>query len=99
MRYGSLFLGLTALGVFAALAGAADDKPPAGIAVDKDKRAVIIDAKVAPRKLEYLKGEVYPIEVIACWPYNKDGKRSGKKSHETVVTIDVDPSAVQKALE
>jgi hypothetical protein len=66
----------------------------AGIQVDKAKRTVTIDAKVAPRKLEYLKGEVYPIEVIACWPHPK-----GKKAHETVVTIDVMPSAVHKALE
>src|SRR5262249_18990642 len=68
--------------------------PPAGITVDKDKRTVLIDAKVAPRKLEYLKGEIYPIEVIACWPHPK-----GKKAHETVVTIDVKPSEVHKALE
>jgi hypothetical protein len=55
----------------------------AGIHVDKTKRTVTIDAKIAPRKLEYLKGEIYPIEVIACWPHPK-----GKKAHETVVTID-----------
>jgi hypothetical protein len=66
----------------------------AGIHVDKTKRTVTIDAKIAPRKLEYLKGEIYPIEVIACWPHPK-----GKKAHETVVTIDVMPSAVHKALE
>src|SRR5947209_14408581 len=68
--------------------------PPAGITVDKAKRTVLIDAKIAPRKLAYLKGEVYPIEVIACWPHPR-----GKKAHETVVTIDVMPSAVHKALE
>src|SRR5262249_25778804 len=55
---------------------------------------VSLDAKVAPRKLEYLKGEVYPIEVIACWPHPK-----GQKAHETVVTIDAKPSDVHKALE
>ncbi len=74
-------------------AGGGRDKP-AGIMVDKAKRTVTIDAKIAPRKLEYLKGEIYPIEVIACWPHPK-----GKKAHETVVTIDVMPSAVHKALE
>jgi hypothetical protein len=74
--------------------GGAGKDTPAGITVDKEKRTVTIDAKIAPRKLEYLKGEIYPIEVIACWPHPK-----GKKAHETVVTIDVMPSAVHKALE
>jgi hypothetical protein len=69
-------------------------KESAGVKVDKDKRTVTIDAKIAPRKLEYLKGEIYPIEVIACWPHPK-----GKKAHETIVTIDVNPSVVHKALE
>jgi hypothetical protein len=64
-----------------------------GVAVDKDRRTISIDARIAPRKLEHLKGEVYPIEVIACWPHPK-----GKKAHETVVTIDANPSAVAKAL-
>lgn len=72
----------------------AQDKPPAGIAVDKDKKAVTVDAKVSPRKV-LDSGEVYPIEVIACW--GKDKK--GKKAHETVVTIDVLPSDVAKAVE
>src|ERR1700676_1705410 len=80
--------------VAAQLPGGAGDNAPAGIKVDKDKRTVSIDAKIAPRKLEYLKGEIYPIEVIACWPHPR-----GKKAHETVVTIDVMPSAVHKALE
>src|SRR5262245_36715517 len=63
-----------------------------GIAVDKEKGTVKIDARVAPRKLPHLK-EIYPIEVIACWPHPK-----GKKAHETVVTIEAKPSAVHKAL-
>jgi hypothetical protein len=54
---------------------AADDKLPAGIAVDRDKKTVTIDAKVAPRKVLE---EVYPIEVIACWPYKKDPKPGGQ---------------------
>lgn len=77
---------------------AADDKLPAGIAVDKDKKTVSIDAKVAPRKVLE---EVYPIEVIACWAYKKDpkpGDKAGKKAHETVVTIEVMPSDVAKAM-
>jgi len=84
---------LLALGAAAASwgrsgAGGAGD----GVTVDKEKRLVKIDAKVAPRKLPHLK-EIYPIEVIACWPHPK-----GKKAHETVVTIEAKPSAVHKAL-
>jgi len=66
---------------------------PAGVKVDKDKKAVIIDAKVAPRKLAKY-DQIYPIEVVACWP-----DPQGKKSHETIVTIDCKPSDVHKALE
>jgi hypothetical protein len=76
----------------------ADDKLPDAIKVDKDKKTVTIDAKVAPRKVLE---EVYPIEVIACWPYKKDAKpgdRAGKKAHETVVTIEVLPSEVARAM-
>ncbi len=72
---------------------AAEDKK-SGVAVDKGKKTVTIDAKVAPRKLEHLKGEVYPIELIASWGHPK-----GKKAHETVVTIEADPSEVHKGLE
>jgi len=64
-----------------------------GVTVDKEKRTVTIDAKIAPRKLPHLKGEIYPIEVIACFPHPR-----GKKAHETVVTIEAAPSAVAKAL-
>lgn len=69
-----------------------DDKP--GFTVDKAKKQVIIDAKIAPRRLEHLKGEIYPIEVIAAWAHPK-----GKKAHETVVTFEAMPSAIHKALE
>jgi hypothetical protein len=62
-----------------------------GVSVDKAKRLIKIDAKVAPRKV--LK-EIYPIEVIACWPHPR-----GKKAHETVVTIEANPSAIHKALQ
>jgi hypothetical protein len=65
----------------------------AGLQVDKDKKLIKIDARIAPRKLEHLK-EIYPIEVIACWAHPK-----GKKAHETVVTIEANPSDVHKALE
>ena len=78
-----------------ALAAPADDKAPAGLAVDKDKKAVTVESRVAPRKLPHL-AEVYPIEVVACWPY-REGKQG--KAHETVVITDVKPSDVHKALE
>jgi hypothetical protein len=81
--------------LLAARPAPADDKEKSGgVTVDRAKRAVLIDAKIAPRKLEYLKGEIYPIEVIACWPHPR-----GKKAHETVVTIEAKPSEVHKGLE
>ena len=67
--------------------------PQAGVAVDKEKKTVRVPCKVAPRKLPNLP-EVYPIEVIATWPTPK-----GQKAHETIVTFDVTPSEVHKALE
>jgi hypothetical protein len=94
-RHKCLLLNLAVLAI-TGLPGRAEDKkdPADGIRVDRKARAILIDAKVAPRKLAYLKGEVYPIEVIACWPHPR-----GKKAHETVVTIEAKPSAVHKALE
>jgi hypothetical protein len=82
---------LALLGLFGR---AAAEEKKAGVVVDVMKKTVTINAKVAPRKLEHLKGEVYPIELIACWPHPK-----GKKAHETIVTIDADPSEVHKGLE
>jgi hypothetical protein len=65
-----------------------------GVTVDKEKRLIRIDAKVAPRKIDDPRyKEIYPIEVIACWPFPR-----GQKAHETVVTIEAKPSAVHKAL-
>jgi hypothetical protein len=78
------FLALFAVPAFA-------DSP--GVKIDKDKKAVIIDAKVAPRKLAKY-DQIYPVEVVACWP-----DPQGKKAHETIVTIDCKPSDVHKALE
>lgn len=68
-------------------------RPAAAMTVDKATRTIVIPALIAPRKLDYLK-DIYPIEVIACWPHPK-----GKKAHETVVTIEVAPSELHKALE
>ena len=45
-----------------------------GVKVDKDKNTITIDARIAPRKLPHLKGEVYPIEVIACFAHPKGKK-------------------------
>ncbi len=95
MRY-SIAIGIGSIAVVSALA--ADEKLPAGITVDKDKKTVAVDAKVAPRKVLE---EIYPLEVIACWAYKKDpkpGDKAGKKAHETVLTIDAMPSDVAKAM-
>lgn len=88
----SRILTATLLLAFATTSRAAD-----GITIDKDKKSVAVDAKIALRKLPKL-DQVYPIEVIACWGHErKDGP--GQKAHETVLTIDVLPSDVHKALE
>jgi hypothetical protein len=73
----------------------AEDKS-VGVVVDKEKRTITLDCKIAPRKMEDPKfqGKTWPLEVIACYPYPK-----GQKAHETLVTIDVKPSEVHKALE
>ena len=84
---------ICSLALFAALSAGpsrADVAGAPGIVVNKAKRTVTIDARVAPRKIDDPRyKEIYPIEVIACWPYPK-----GQKAHETVVTIDVMPSDV-----
>src|SRR5579885_1110652 len=82
---------------------AAADGPSPGVVVDRVQRTVTIDAKVAPRKIEHpaYKGEIYPIEVVACWPFLGEPGKGGEKAHETVVTIDtkIKPSSIHKALE
>jgi len=91
----SKYLIIMVVSVFAVLPAGAEDKS-AGIVVDKNKRTITVDCKIAPRKMEDPKfqGKTWPIEVIACYPYPK-----GQKAHETVVTIDIKPSEVHKALE
>ena len=88
-----LMIGVISLIAFRA--AHAEDKP-AGVVVDKEKHTITVDCKIAPRKMEDPKfqGKTWPIEVIACYPYPK-----GQKAHETVVTIDIKPSEVHKALE
>jgi hypothetical protein len=86
---------LTLVAVFLLTSFVRTEERQAGVMVDKEKRTVTIDARIAPRKIEDPRyKEIYPIEVIACWPFPK-----GQKAHETVVTIDVKPSEVHRALE
>jgi hypothetical protein len=67
--------------------------PQGTVVVDKEKKTIRVSCKMAPRKLANLP-DIYPIEVVACWPAPK-----GQKAHETVVTFDVMPSEIHKALE
>jgi len=92
MKRLAFVLGL-ALVIQTAVAQEKKDRP-GGVTVDAAKRTVSVDCKVAPRKLEYLKGDVYPIELIAGWPHPR-----GKKAHEIVVSFDVEPSEVHRGLE
>jgi hypothetical protein len=70
------------------------DKPNALVVIDKAKKTVTVPCGIAPRKLPNL-NEIYPIEVIACYPAPQ-----GQKAHETVVTFkDVKPGDVHRALE
>lgn len=79
----------------ASASGAAPETAGDGVVVDKEKGTVTIDAKIAPRKIDDPRyKEIYPIEVIACYPFPR-----GQKAHETVVTIEAKPSDVHKALE
>jgi hypothetical protein len=98
MRTATLAAGLTLLAIVQAASAADTD-----IAVDKEKKTISIPCKIAPRKIDdpSYKGEIYPIEVIACWPFDPDPAKRGQKAHETVVVFDrnLKPSAVQKAVE
>jgi hypothetical protein len=70
------------------------DKPNPLVVIDKAKKTITVPCAIAPRKLPNL-NEIYPIEVIACYPAPQ-----GQKAHETVVTFkDVKPSDVHRALE
>jgi hypothetical protein len=85
-------VGVVASMFFARAANAADAEPV--VTVDKEKKTITVPAKIAPRKIEKY-DQIYPIEVVACAGF----KEGGEKAHETVVTIDVKPSEVHKALE
>jgi hypothetical protein len=85
---------LVATGALASLAGEAKDRKETTIVIDKDKRTITVPAKIAPRKIDDPRyKEIYPIEVIATYPFPR-----GAKAHETVVTTEVKPSDVHKAL-
>lgn len=82
--------------LFAWSASAAVPSPAqeaAKMTVDAATKTITIPCKIAPRKLPNL-SEVYPIEVVATYAAPK-----GQKAHETVVTFEVTPSEVHKALE
>jgi hypothetical protein len=72
---------------------AQEKKEKGNVTIDEAKKTVSVDAKMAPRKLPNL-DQVYPIELIAGWPAPR-----GKKAHEIVVSVDVDPSEVHRGLE
>jgi len=63
------------------------------IVVDKARRIITLEARVAPRKLANLK-EIYPLEVVATLPAPR-----GQKAHETIVTFEARPSDIHRALE
>jgi hypothetical protein len=70
------------------------DKPSPLVVIDREKKTVTLPCAIAPRKLPNL-NEIYPIEVIACYPAPE-----GQKAHETVVTFKgLKPSDVHRALE
>jgi hypothetical protein len=70
------------------------DKPNPLVVIDREKRTVTVPCAIAPRKLPNLQ-EIYPIEVVACYPAPQ-----GQKAHETVLTFkDVRPGDVHRALE
>src|SRR4051812_39902783 len=85
-------LSLTMIAVLPGLAGA----PGKGVTVDKAQKTVAIDAERAPRKNAEpkLMDRISPAPEIGPQGYPK-----GLKAHETVVTFDVKPSEIHKALE
>jgi hypothetical protein len=90
----TLAWGCLVLGVGTAWTDEAKSESTA-VVVDKEARTVTVDCKVAPRKIEDERyKEIYPLEVIACWPFPK-----GQKAHETVLTFEAKPSAVHQAVE
>ncbi len=88
-------IGLAAVAMMGGAVWAEEKADPTLVTVDKEKRQVIVQAKIAPRKMNDPRyTEIYPIEVIACAEFPK-----GQKAHETVITVAAKPSDVHKALE
>src|SRR5262245_36182980 len=91
----SCYAGLISSLLAIAVARAEDKKGAEGVAVDKEKRTITIDCKIAPRKIDDPRyKQIYPIEVIACYPFPR-----GQKAHETIVTMECKPSKIHKAIE
>jgi hypothetical protein len=84
--------GIAVLLMLLAFPAPAKETATAGISVAKKNKTVTVPCAIAPRKLPNL-NQIYPIEVVACYPAPK-----GQKAHETVVTFTVKPSEVHKAL-
>jgi hypothetical protein len=93
MKWVVFTLGLLACTASSEMMVAQEKKDKPGVTVDETKKTVSVDAKMAPRKLPNL-DQIYPIELIAGWPAPR-----GKKAHEIVVSVDVEPSEVHRGLE
>jgi len=93
MKWVVFILGIATCSLAWGTMQAQEKKDNPAVVVDEAKKTVSVDAKIAPRKLPNL-DQVYPIELIAGWSAPR-----GKKAHEIVVTVDVDPSEVHKGLE
>ena len=99
MRWLSLVIVCGVIGFFPIRA---QEKAAPTVTVDKAKKTVTVDCKIAPRKIDDPAfKQIYPIEVIASWPWHKEPGKGGQKAHETVVVFDtaIKPSTVHKALE
>jgi hypothetical protein len=84
------------------LAAAPAQQDAAKITVDKEKKTVTVPCQIAPRKInDPAYKEIYPVEVIATWPWHKEAGKGGQKAHETVLVFEpaIKPSMVHKALE
>jgi hypothetical protein len=74
----------------------------AGLTIDKENKTITLECKIAPRKIDDpAYKEIYPIEVVATWPWHKEAGKGGQKAHETVVTFAtaIKPSMIHKGLE
>lgn len=84
----TMTLKLAVIGLLCASIPLAAQEP---LKIDKEKKTISVPAQVAVRKLPDL-AEIYPLEVICTFA-------KGEKKHETIVTSEVKPSEIHKALE